>query len=369
MGSEVIEGEDKGEETSEKGEEGQPEKTEEEEEHGVVGRPSFKDIKAKYPNLFKDFPDLREMFFREQGYSELFPTVEDAKEAYENSENYGFLRELVEGGTPENTEEFLGAVKDIDKLQSFAYSFLPALQKVDQESYFKITLPIVDNVLKHAFLEGRKVGNKNLELAAQHLSQFIFGDASYASGGKSAEQPKARVSENDDGRKEFEKEKREFFNQRTQEFGADVISTCESQLRSHISSQLKNVESEFLRDSMVERVVNKINNAIESDRMFQSRLKSLSAQAVKAGLSRDHKERIVQFVISRARSLTPGIIQEVQRVAKVGRSPKVEEEGKVEVTKPGVVGGKRVPSAKEVDWNQTSDDEFLAGNVKLKGNK
>src|SRR5439155_10821415 len=129
---ETDEGEDKGEEIGkeEEKEELTSEVSQEEEEHGIVGRPSFKDIKAKYPNLFKDFPDLREMFFREQGYSELFPTVEDAKEAHENSANYSFLRELVEGGTTENTEEFLGAVKDIDKLQSFAYSFLPALQKV-----------------------------------------------------------------------------------------------------------------------------------------------------------------------------------------------------------------------------------------------
>src|SRR5437763_300329 len=69
----VEEEEDKGPEKEEE---------EEEEEHGIVGRPTFKDIKAKYPNLFKDFPDLRDMVFRERDYSELFPTVEDAKEAH-----------------------------------------------------------------------------------------------------------------------------------------------------------------------------------------------------------------------------------------------------------------------------------------------
>src|SRR5439155_10245930 len=75
-------------------------------------RPTFKEITAKYPNLFKDFPDLREAMGREREYTELFDTVDAAKEAKEQVDDFSYLRELVESGSPEKTEEFLAAVKE-----------------------------------------------------------------------------------------------------------------------------------------------------------------------------------------------------------------------------------------------------------------
>src|SRR5205823_8906102 len=68
---EADKGEGEGEEAGKEGEEGlekkEGEEEGEEEEHGIVGRPSFKEIKAKYPNFFKDFPDFKDTVFRERG--------------------------------------------------------------------------------------------------------------------------------------------------------------------------------------------------------------------------------------------------------------------------------------------------------------
>src|SRR6266404_1233667 len=47
-------------------------------------RPTLKAIKEKYPNLFKDFPQLRDGYFRELQYTAIFPTIEDAKEAFDD---------------------------------------------------------------------------------------------------------------------------------------------------------------------------------------------------------------------------------------------------------------------------------------------
>src|SRR6516225_9215499 len=49
-------------------------------------RPPISAIKEKYPNFFKDFPELKESYFREMRFTELFPTVEDAKEAVSENE-------------------------------------------------------------------------------------------------------------------------------------------------------------------------------------------------------------------------------------------------------------------------------------------
>src|SRR5262245_51212983 len=40
-----------------------------------------REILKKYPNLFKDFPYLEKAYYREQQFTELLPTIEDARNA------------------------------------------------------------------------------------------------------------------------------------------------------------------------------------------------------------------------------------------------------------------------------------------------
>src|SRR5947208_1522669 len=112
-------------------------------------RPTYKEITAKYPNLFKDFPDLREAMGREREYTELFDTVDAAKEAKEQVEDFSYLRELVESGSPDKTEEFLAAVKEggEENLINFAGSFLPALHRAAPDTYIQVTSAISSRIL------------------------------------------------------------------------------------------------------------------------------------------------------------------------------------------------------------------------------
>src|SRR5215469_7143808 len=45
-----------------------------------------KELLAAYPDIFKKFPYLEKSMYREQQYSELFPTMSDAKVAAERSQ-------------------------------------------------------------------------------------------------------------------------------------------------------------------------------------------------------------------------------------------------------------------------------------------
>jgi len=47
--------------------------------------PRRKEILAKYPDLFKTFPSVEKAIYREQKYAEVFPTLDDAKEAQERA--------------------------------------------------------------------------------------------------------------------------------------------------------------------------------------------------------------------------------------------------------------------------------------------
>jgi len=69
----------------EKPEEKPKEKEEEEEkpleDDDEIESPTYKEVHTKFPTLFKEFPNLRHTIFREQEYTKLYPTVEDAKDA------------------------------------------------------------------------------------------------------------------------------------------------------------------------------------------------------------------------------------------------------------------------------------------------
>src|SRR5215471_9558495 len=75
------------EDEEEEPKEGEEEKDEEEEEEKKLAakppydRPTMQELREAFPDLFKKFPSMRDVFYREQEFTQIFPTIEDAKEA------------------------------------------------------------------------------------------------------------------------------------------------------------------------------------------------------------------------------------------------------------------------------------------------
>src|SRR5262245_34112750 len=68
-----------------------------------------KEILAKYPNLFKDFPQLENSYYRDQQFTEMFGTVKDAQAVAEKAETLDkFEGEILDG----NIRNVLKAVKE-----------------------------------------------------------------------------------------------------------------------------------------------------------------------------------------------------------------------------------------------------------------
>src|SRR6187401_3520536 len=82
-----------------------------------------REILAKYPKLFKDFPYLEKAYYREQQFTEINPTIEDARVASEKAKIMDIVeREIMSG--------------DIT-------SVLAAAKDENQEAFYKV----VDNYL------------------------------------------------------------------------------------------------------------------------------------------------------------------------------------------------------------------------------
>src|SRR5258708_7422068 len=70
-----------------------------------------KEILAKYPSLFKDFPYLERAYYVDRQYTELFGTIADAKQVIERAGILSSFEEQLQSG---NTENILKTVKDSD---------------------------------------------------------------------------------------------------------------------------------------------------------------------------------------------------------------------------------------------------------------
>jgi hypothetical protein len=346
------------------------EKEEEEEDVELASgktRPAFGKIKAKYPNLFKDFPEIQEALGRERAYTEEFSTVEEAKEAKETAADYQFLQGLVAKGTPESTKEFLDVMKENNSeiYQNYVTTFLPALYEADQKLYFQTTMPLIDNVLKSAYKEGESSGNENLKGAALWLSKYVFGDVEFASGKKSAAVSKIE-KKTDPEKEKFEQEKNEFWQARATEYETDVQSSAAAGLAAEVEKDLDPNEefSVFEREYMTEKICQKVKELLQSDSSHMSRMKGLWKAAKDSGLNKETKGRIISAFLSRAKSLIPEVRKEFKAKVK-GKKPPTTEEVK-EKSRQSSSGGTRTGGGNnkiqsKPDFKKLSDRDILDG--------
>jgi hypothetical protein len=144
-------------------------------------RPTLSQIKEKFPDFFKQFPTLKDAFFREKQFSEIFHTPQEAREASEVVSEYETLRSDILEGTGET---LLPALKESDSLGKFSKNFLPNLYKVDKDLHWQTVLPIIEDIVRIAYSDGDKNNNENLKWGAYYVAQHILGDSAIAEGKK-----------------------------------------------------------------------------------------------------------------------------------------------------------------------------------------
>jgi hypothetical protein len=369
--------EDEGEDSEEDEEKAESEEEEEPTVQPIHARPTVRDITSKYPNFFKEFPDMRHVLFREGEYAKVFPTVDDARSAADAAESFNNFAELLNSGKAEDFQQFLGGIKEEGALDKMAANFLPSLYELDQKTYFKITSPIGEALVRNAYATASQSGNENLKNAALHLAQWAFGDQKFATGERKSEPFKVEEKKVDP---EFEAERQKFYQDRYNDARQYVTGTSHSRLSAEIRKGLdpNGVFSDGLRTLLVKEVISEIGKSLEADERHMGVMNSLWKNAHKAGFSGDWKDRILSAYLSRARQLMPAIRTKIREAAmtseerKAGqreqRAERSSDRREVRGTKEshGPAKGGRPPAASQVDWSKTSDLDFLNDKVTLR---
>jgi len=124
-----------------------------------------KEILAKYPKLFKDFPYLEKAYYREQQFTEVFPTIQDAKNSAEKARLLdtvdqqimnGDISTVLQAARQENQESFHKIVDN----------YLPALRNVDQQAYYHVLGNVIKDTIITMVKEGRALGDQGAPLQA-----------------------------------------------------------------------------------------------------------------------------------------------------------------------------------------------------------
>src|SRR5665213_676145 len=156
------------------------------------------EILKKYPQVFKDFPYLENAYSREQQYTEIFPNLDEAKEAVSSKETLDhFENDLLKG----DTEKILASVKtsNLKAFNKLVDNYLPTLAKVDPPAYHHVIGNVISHTIREMVKESRTSKDEALEAAAQILNRFVYGKSDSVSytnlSNDEVDQPDARVSE------------------------------------------------------------------------------------------------------------------------------------------------------------------------------
>lgn len=313
--------EEDGEGEEDKGKKNKKDSKDDDEEIELT-RHSYRDIKEKYPTLFKDFPGLKQAFYREQEFTKLFPTVEDAQEALAAAENFTGLRDAVVSG---DAETFLTNLKEAspESLDDFAGNFLTDLKQVDKEVYYKVTTPVIKNILSEVYKVGVSKKDKNVQNAAILAFQEIFGgDFADIPGNLSANHVRERKTNDDDpDKRKFEQERNQFYSIKHATLVKDISSNVERELTSEIEKGLdpKNAIRPGLKKIIVDKILDEVMREVSKDQNHVGRMTALWERERKQGFNGAFKDSIKTTYLSRAKALVPKIRQRIRTEITAGQ--------------------------------------------------
>jgi len=272
----------------------------------VVNPLSRKELLKTYPDLFKKFPQLEKGYYASQKYRELFPTLEDAREANERLETFSNIEKELNDG---NSEGLFKNLRESNP-NSFAKmvdNYLPQLGNIDQNAYYHV----IGNVLKTTVARmGRMAASKkddDLLTAARILNEWAFGEEEFTP-------PQRFAPEEDKGKSELEKEREEYANSKLADNQAEVKAKVNQTIEATVEKFIDPNEklTAFAKKAAIREAVDKTNELLASDRELKKLNERLWKTAKDSKYSPETVGKIRRATQERAKAILPQVIKKVR---------------------------------------------------------
>jgi hypothetical protein len=249
--------------------------------------------------------------------------------------------------------------------------FSDALKDIDSDSYLQLANPIIEELLYHASAHGVKVGNKNLQLAARHIANFVF-----ANGGEIPDiSKKMAKTEPSDAEVQLAQEREVYAKEKFQSALGDVVELIKPDMNAILNNKMDGLTG-FERKQILKEAKSEIDRILLNDKGFQNSLRALWRKAETTGYSSESKSRIKRAWLDRAKLIAPQVRNRLRQEAINSRTGSKraasDAEGKVKLKvesekrtfpsgagKSSVSGQRRVLDPKKIDWRKTSDRDIL----------
>lgn len=288
----------------------------------IEAPPRKKEILKDFPELFKKYPFLEKMMYRDREYTQLFGSFDDAKEIAEKSENFNnFEGQLLAG----NTEEILKGVKDADQkaFDTIVDDYLPTLARVDKDSYFHVVGNLNRRLIMEMVQEANDTNNDDLKQAALLVNQFVFGSSKFVA-------PTLRVAKEDKGAEASaaETERLDFTRERFETARDDLQSRVDNTLKATISDYIdpKGNMTSYVKKNAVADAMRLLSSAIAGDSSTVKNLDRLWRASFESKFSKESLTRIQSFYLSKAKGNLKNAILKARAEALKDSSPKREKE-------------------------------------------
>ncbi len=313
--------------------------------------------------LFKEEgvgPKVRDLYFRDQAFREVFPTVAEARE----------VKELLPNGV-ESAREMLEVASRIEPFEEAffkavesgegATEFWQAVYNEDQQAYHNLHTRAAENVLHHFHDQAGKSNDKNLVAAVDVLWRRLNGEQYTGRGA-----PQGDLRENNLAEREQALASKELNG-----FKQAALASTDSQVRKIITTHVDTV----LKDRPIPkgakaRIIDDIDQEIRIKVSENPTLKVQLNRAFRNGdRGQKHLESIVSIVVSRAKNLlgetSRGVIKEWtgSYLAQTKQQRERQNISHADVGTGGPPGqpSGALPTADKVDYSKVSDEELLTG--------
>lgn len=285
-----------------------------------------REILKKYPNLFKDFPYLEKAYYREQQFTEILSTIDDAKQAAESHRVLQrYSEDMVEKG---NVNNVLKMIKDTnpDTYANVVDNYLGYLEQVDPAAHLHVQSNLVKQIIIGMVNEAKASQDDDLRTAALLLNRWAFGSSKFT--------PPTKM-----GKAQAETEQETRVSQREQELNKRQIDTAVGEVNTRVNNAIKAAIDQHIdpNGSMTDYVkrnasrdaLDKISNLIEKDRRFQQIVEKLWEKSAKNDFSKESQDEIRRAFLSKAKSLLAPVLKSARNEALKGMGKRVKEDSDV----------------------------------------
>lgn len=275
--------------------------------------PKMKDIEAAYPGILKKFPALRNSFYRERAFSEVFPTVQDAKDAKESIEQFNEVQGELLSGNIEGTLQRVKATNE-KAFNKIAAGILDSLVKVDPNSHLGVTRQVTKGVLNYLYTAASNTLKKdpnNKQAEQLQIATELIHDALYNTREVTPDQVQRVIEQEDPERAKFNAERESFEKSRYTTAFNSVSSKINNVLTNAVSKEIDPRSSlpPYVKSNLVKDVMAECDRQLMGDKPFRNLIDKMWLNAKNNNYSDESLTKIQTALKQKAATILPGIMR------------------------------------------------------------